>query len=112
LGSSSFTKPISLAWTRSPRVASKSLLGSWTRSQKSSSTKFTTEKFTFKTTKWFLVSLRKRVDDFFSFAVLLLGGAHCNGSLENQAKVWIGGFKKRWIFKQGPVVIFLKYFFF
>jgi hypothetical protein len=30
----------------------------------------------------------------FSFSVLLLGGALCNGSMENQAKVWIGGFKK------------------
>jgi hypothetical protein len=31
---------------------------------------------------------------FSLFSVPLLGGVRCNGPLENQAKVWIGGFKK------------------
>jgi hypothetical protein len=60
------------------------LFGSWTRSQRVASTKFTTEKFTFIpkwfSDKWFFFSLGKH--SWLSFSILLLGGARCNGSLE------------------------------
>jgi hypothetical protein len=83
------------------------LLGSWTRSQRVASTKFTIEKFKF-ITEWFLVSLIK-LNWRLSFSVLLLGGAGCNGSLEIQAKVrmrarWNG---LSWKFKH-RYLLFLK----